>query len=77
MKYERTFMIAPALVRLIQRERLVGRDIIEGYPVPNTGARSLCPDRAGWVHRSAYRQCDGYADGGPREGLCGTGQGAC
>jgi CYTH domain-containing protein len=31
MKYERTFMIAPALVRLLQRERLVGRDIIEGY----------------------------------------------
>src|SRR3954470_4247397 len=31
MKIERTFLIAPAVVRLMQRERVVSRDIIEGY----------------------------------------------
>src|SRR5215211_1612755 len=31
MKIERTFLLAPALVRLLQRERMVSRDIIEGY----------------------------------------------
>lgn len=31
MKTERTFRIAPAIVRLLQRERLVARDITEGY----------------------------------------------
>ena len=31
MKIERTFLIAPAVVRLIHRERVVSRDVIEGY----------------------------------------------
>jgi CYTH domain-containing protein len=31
MKIERTFLIAPALVRLLQRERMVSREIVEGY----------------------------------------------
>ena len=42
MKVERTFRIAPALVRLMQRERLVSRDIIEGY-------LSRTPDRVQFV----------------------------
>jgi CYTH domain-containing protein len=42
MKIERTFLIAPAVVRLMQRERVVSRDIIEGY-------LSRTPDRLQFV----------------------------
>jgi CYTH domain-containing protein len=31
MKSDRTFLVSPAIVRLLQRERSVSRDIVEGY----------------------------------------------
>jgi len=31
MKVERSFLVAPAMVRLLQRERMTSRDIMEGY----------------------------------------------
>src|ERR671916_647505 len=46
MKTDRTFLVPPAIVRLMQRERSVTRDIVEGY-------LSRTPDRVQFVRIEA------------------------